>query len=196
MWPPPSGSGCSRSQEVHTVGFGDRIRQRRQQQGLSLQELAGRTSLTASFISQVEREVAEPSSLRKIAGALEVPVFYFLLDDAASNPVVRRGQRRVLRLHNTDAAWELLSPSDPSLQLEVVLTRLPPGEASGDEPVTHPGEECFVVLAGRMEITVAGQAYQLDEGDTIQIRATLPHQIRNPGPGELVVMAAITPPLF
>jgi transcriptional regulator with XRE-family HTH domain len=180
------------------VGLGERIRLRRQQSDISLQELANRTGLTASFLSQVERDVTEPSisSLRRIAGALEVPVFYFLLEEGAPSPVVRKGERRVLRLHDTLAQWELLSPPDPQLELEVVLTRLPAGIASGEETTTHPGEECFVILDGEMEITVADETYRLTEGDAIQIRATLPHRIRNCGSKELVVLAAITPPRF
>lgn len=180
------------------TGMGERIRRRRQQQELSLQQLADRTGLTPSFLSQVERGVTEPSisSLRRIARALGVPVFYFLLEDERPEPVVRRSRRRVLRLPGCQGQWELLSPPDPHSQLEVVLTRLPPGEASGDESTTHPGEECFVVLQGEMEIAVADAVYRLEEGDAIQIRASLPHWIRNPGEHELVVLAAITPPMF
>jgi quercetin dioxygenase-like cupin family protein len=142
--------------------------------------------------------MAEPSisSLRRIAEALDVPVFYFLLDEAAPSPVVRVTERRILRLQDTPAQWELLSPPDPNLQLEVVLTRLPPGVSAEDEPITHPGEECFVVLEGEMSIEVAGATYRLAEGDAIQFRASLPHKITNPGERELSVLAAITPPRF
>lgn len=180
------------------MGLGERIRQKRQQSEISLQELANRTGLTASFLSQVERDVTEPSisSLRRIASALEVPVFFFLLDEGAPSPVVRKHERRVLRLSDTTAQWELLSPSDPQSQLEVVLTRLPPGVASGDEHQSHPGEESFVVLEGVLEVTVADETYVLQEGDAIQFRASLPHRIRNGGKTELVVLAAITPPRF
>ncbi|HYF75515.1 MAG TPA: cupin domain-containing protein [Symbiobacteriaceae bacterium] len=180
------------------MALGERIRQRRQQMDMSLQELANRTGLTASFLSQVERDVTEPSitSLRRIAGALDVPVFFFLLDDSTPSPLVRKHERRILRLHDTDAQWELLSPADPNSQLEVVLTRLPAGVASGQEHTSHPGEESFVVLEGEMEIDVADETYHLYEGDAIQIRATLPHRIRNGGAKELVVLAAITPPRF
>lgn len=180
------------------MALGERIRQRRTQLEISLQELASRSGLTASFLSQVERDVTEPSitSLRRIAGALEVPVFYFLLDEEAPSPVVRKEKRRTLRLHDTKAQWELLSPADPQLQLEVVITRLPPGVASGSGCDTHPGEECFVVLEGEMEISLADDVYRLQAGDAIQFRSSIPHGIRNPGNKELVVLAAITPPKF
>lgn len=180
------------------VGLGERIRQLRQQASISLQEMAARTGLTASFLSQVEREITEPSisSLRRIAEALEVPVFYFLMDEEAPSPVVRHHERRILRLQGTRAQWELLSPSDPSLQLEVVLTRLPAGVSGSEESTAHPGEECFVVLEGEMVVEVAGTTYRLAEGDSIQFKSSLPHRISNAGEKELAVLAAITPPRF
>ena len=71
--------------------LGDRVRERRQQLGLSLRDLAERSELTASFLSQVERGVTSPSidSLRRVANALDVPVFHFLLEPDRESPVVR-----------------------------------------------------------------------------------------------------------
>ena len=72
--------------------LGDRIRTRRKELDLSQGELAERAGLTASFISQVERDVTSPSidSLYKISQALDVPVFQFLLEPDGASPVVRR----------------------------------------------------------------------------------------------------------
>ena len=68
--------------------LGDRVRERRQQLGLSLRDLAERSELTASFLSQVERGVTSPSidSLRRVANALDVPVFHFLLEPDRETP--------------------------------------------------------------------------------------------------------------
>lgn len=179
--------------------LGGRIRQRRTELGLSLQELAARTALTPSFLSQVERDMAEPSitSLRKIAQALEVPIFYFLLESGGHNPVVRRAERRVLSLARSGVTYELLSPPDfVNRSMEMVITRMAPGAAGGDHPVTHPGEECILVLAGRAGIQVADAEHTLAEGDCIYFFSNIPHHIRNLGDGELVLLAAITPPAF
>lgn len=179
--------------------IGPRIRQRRTQQGYSLQELATRTDLTPSFLSQVERDMAEPSitSLRKIAEALEVPIFYFLLGSDEPNPVVRNGERRVLELARSGVTYELLSPPDfANKKMEIVITTMAPGVAGGDHPVTHPGEEFLVILAGRAHVTVGDQAYTLAEGDSIYYYSSIPHRIANVGETELRFLAAITPPAF
>ena len=62
--------------------LGERIRAIRKERGKSLSQLSALTGLTASFLSQGERDVSDPAitSLRKIAKALDVPIFYFLLD--------------------------------------------------------------------------------------------------------------------
>ena len=54
-----------------------------------------RAGLTASFLSQVERDLTSPSieSLNKINQALQAPIFFFLLEPDGKCPVVREDKR-------------------------------------------------------------------------------------------------------
>lgn len=179
--------------------IGARIRQRRGDVGLSLQELSGKTGLTPSFLSQVERDQTEPSitSLRKIADALSVPIFFFLMGPENHNPVVRKADRRVLSLPGSGVTYELLSPPDfVGRNMEVVITRMAPGAAGGDHPMTHPGEECIVVVRGQAGVRIAEEEHILEEGDSIYFHASIPHHLRNAGDGELEILACINPPAF
>ena len=74
---------------------GERIRRRRQEQNLTLRDLAERIGMTAGYLSRVENQQITPSldALQTIAAALHVPTFFFL-DSAASEPVVRADGRR------------------------------------------------------------------------------------------------------
>lgn len=177
--------------------LGGKIRKKRMEKNMSLKDLAERTDLTASFLSQVERDLAEPSitSLRKIAEALGVPIFYFLLDNASTSPVVRRGERKILKFPETNVVFELLSP-DLNRQMEIVLGRLEVGAASCEEPLSHPGEEFIYVIQGQMEISIGEDSYLLNEMDSIYYFASIPHKIVSVGDQELVFLAAITPPKF
>jgi len=67
-------------QSGSTLGAG--IRSERLRQGLTLTNLAERADLSASALSQIERSITDPSvgSLRRIASALEVPFFQFLVE--------------------------------------------------------------------------------------------------------------------
>ena len=58
---------------------GERIRSRRHELGLTLKQVANRTGLSVSLISQIElgKSAASMSTLHKLATALGVPMTYF-----------------------------------------------------------------------------------------------------------------------
>lgn len=177
--------------------MGARIRKKRKERNLSLKSLAKAIGKTPSFLSQVERNLAEPSitSLRDIARALEVPIFYFLLDSQTQNPVVRRDQRKIISFPGYQLTFELLSPT-LNREMEIIQGRLEPGGMTCEEPQPHPGEEATLVLKGQMEIQLGSERHVLAEGDCIYYYASVPHKIVNVGEGELVFVSAITPPSF
>jgi len=61
------------------VDLGERIRRQRMKSGLKSMELAEKSGLSPGFISQMERNLVNPSisTLKKIADALDVPVGSF-----------------------------------------------------------------------------------------------------------------------
>ncbi len=178
--------------------IGERIRAKRGQRKLSLRQLAEVTGFTPSFLSQVERNLAMPSimSLRKLAEALEVPIFYFLIDDGDEQKVVRRAERKVLNFPESHLTFELLSPG-LNHKMEVITARLEPAAATCTRKLSHPGEECTLVVEGTMQIEVDDDVYVLEEGDSIYYFCSLPHRIVNISPDkDLVFVSAITPPNF
>ncbi|MGM0471047.1 MAG: helix-turn-helix domain-containing protein [Bacillota bacterium] len=179
-----------------TSELGRRIRQKRKEKDFSLSKLAEEIECTPSFLSQVERGKAEPSitSLRKISRALNVPMFYFLLDANKHSPVVKKDERKILTFP-THLTFELLSP-DLKRQLEVIHAELEPGCYTCEQPLAHPGEECTVVLEGKMKIQIGDKFYELDQGDSIYYYASIPHKIISIGEEDLVFISAITPPNF
>ena len=177
--------------------LGNKIRERRKQLGMGLKDLADKTDLTLGFLSQVERELTEPSitSLRKIAKALDVAVFYFLVDEDDISPVVRKNKRRSLTFPNSHLKYELLSP-DLNRQMEMFRARLEPGASTCELPMTHRGEEVTHVIQGKMWIKVGDDEYTLEEGDTIYYFSTNPHKITSIGENDLIFISTITPPNF
>ena len=63
----------------HAALIGEKLRAAREQQGMSLRDLASKTEVSASMLSQIENGKAYPSvrSMYNIAAALELPVDYF-----------------------------------------------------------------------------------------------------------------------
>ncbi len=177
--------------------LGERIRLQRLEKRLSLKELAEETGLSTGFISQVERDLAEPSiaSLRKISEALDVALFHFFIDEEREERVVRKNGRQKIRFPESEVTYELCSP-DLNRQMETFMGILEPGSATSETPVGHQGEEVIHILEGEMYIRIGNEEYTLEEGDTIYYYATIPHQIINKSTHVMRFLSTVTPPRF
>jgi transcriptional regulator with XRE-family HTH domain len=179
--------------------LGATIRRLRESRQLSLKEVAARSGLTQSFLSQVERNLTSPSvaSLRKVALAFGVPLTALFQGPVMpENRVVRRDERK--QLIHPRRQWRdyLLTPSLTG-KLQVILSVIEPGGGSGDEPYAHDSdEECVIVLRGRLEFRVGSDRYMLEEGDSIVFESRIPHWNRNPGPEQAEVLWITTPPSY
>ncbi len=177
--------------------LGERVHTRRSQLDLSLRDLAERCGLTPSFLSQVERDLVSPSigSLRQIASALDVPIFYFLAEKPARSPVVRCAERRRLTLPNPDVTYELLTPGLGG-KMEVFMCRLPAGSGNVARPMPNDTEECLLVLEGGIEVELEGETYRLEAGDSMCFNGVMLKSLSNSGENEAVFVSSITPPVF
>lgn len=177
--------------------LGHRLRQRRKELGLTLRQLGELTDLTASFLSQVEKGQTSPSiaSLQRIAGALQVPIFYFLNDNAPPNPVVRRQERKKLVFPNSRIAYDLLNP-DLTRKMMGLLIRLEPGAIRRAARLREPTEQLMFVLQGKMEIHIGGQRYTLDEGDSVYFDGDALREFASVGEEDLLIICCLTPPVF
>ena len=192
-WPSAGGS------MPNEPDLGMTIRRLREERNLSLKELANRSDLTPSFLSQVERNLTNPSvaSLRRVAQAFNVPLTaLFQGPMTPEDHVVRRNERR--QLIHPRRQWRdyLLTPNLKG-KLQVILSVIEPGGGSGDEPYAHDSdEECVVVLRGRLEFWVGPDWYLLEEGDSIVFESRILHRNCNPGPDQAEVLWITTPPSY
>ena len=181
-----------------TVQVGQRIKARRKELGLSLRDVADRIGLTASFLSKVERDEASPSldSFQLISQALDVPLFFFLLEtESDADPVVRRDERRKFLVPEVDGIYELLTP-DVDKKMEGVLTTLNP--ENGRVPIKKYAhtEEFIYVLAGMLEIGLGDQTYLLHAGDSIYFDGPMLQHLTAVGKQTVQYISVVTPPVF
>jgi transcriptional regulator with XRE-family HTH domain len=172
---------------------GAHIRSLRERRGMSVTELGRQVGVTKSQISQIERGNSNASIpvLRAIAKALGVPLFTLFVDDDPHDALVRRDERRQLHIPGSDVVRELLVP-DIHRRIVLISATFEPGAISSGEPAVHQGEECVVVLKGRMEIEVNGHTLNLDEGDSFYFDSTVPHIFRNSSDEPAEILAAIS----
>ena len=177
---------------------GTTLRALREQRALTIASLARQVGISAAAISQIESGTVQPSvtTLRRLAAALGVPVFrFFLPADAAAASLVRRAERKTLGLARTSARYELLAPSLQG-RLEVMEITMDPGQASAPERISHPGEECLVIIKGRGVLELGDDIIDMRTGDAATFQASLPHRLCNTGPSPLSALSCITPPSF
>jgi len=184
--------------DPHADYRGSMIRNTRKSRKMRLADLAGKTRLSVSFLSQVERGLMNQSinSLRKIALALEIPLSSFFDEGASTKgPVVRKNERRILINKNSRLTYQLLS-LDFSRRIEFLLTRLEVGATSAESPLTHKGDEAALVLQGGCTFELGNDRYDLREGDSIYITENTPHRFINTSNVPLIIVSAISPPGF
>lgn len=176
--------------------LGAAIRERRAELGIGLRELARATGLSATFIGNLERGTANPTldTLRRIAEALDTPLFRLLISPAERDPVVRRGRRRRMIMPPGRVAIDILTPD---LQHKMVLFQVCATAGDGNlvgPPLREPTEECILVLEGTLELVAYGERYVLEAGDSIYLEGRSLESIRVACGGEARFVSAMTPP--
>lgn len=176
--------------------IGPMIKKVRQEKGLSQTELAARTGLTPSFLSQFERGLTEPSlaTLRRICEVLEVSMFQFLLGEEI-NPIVKKNGRKRIIFPNSNLVYEQLTPSG-NRKFDLAYGILPPGAVSSDQPLSHPCDECIFVLRGVLEVQSGEQRFTVGEGDSLYLDGRIPHLMRNIGEEEAHFVMSSAPAIF
>jgi len=174
--------------------LGSRMRRIRKEEGKTIRALAEETGLSSSLISQIETSKANPSikALWSIAAALKVPIGSFFEPFPKNTCVIRLKERRLINIKG-GVKFYLLSP-DLNRRLEFMYDVLEPSACT---PLyTHEGEECGLVLKGKIEVTIGDKKYILEEGDSISFSSSTSHRLRNIGKKEAILIWVDTPPSF
>jgi transcriptional regulator with XRE-family HTH domain len=186
--------------------LGEILRNRRRGLKMSLADVAGLAGVSTSFVSQVERGVANPTlaTLKSLTEALGSSVGALLEEEETGGEltkptddiaILRAGQRRRIVYPGSLIANELLSPS-LQRKMEIIWVEAPSGANSGGHPHMHEGEECGVVISGKMSFRVGDTDCILGPQDSIYFSSHLTHQWESVGVEPLVAIWIITPPTF
>ena len=180
--------------------MGQKIRQLRIDNRLTLEETAERVGCTPGFLSHIERNQAVPSisMLYAIAQAFGVKVTHFFPRMISGAKVVRADERETFRFEGSAIAYSLLSTNFPDRKLESLLVQIDPvdGALPSDEFRSHPGEEFYYVLKGTLRLRVGDALYDLTPGDSMHYKSTVKHRMENPGDSPVMALCVITPPVF
>jgi len=169
---------------VSTIG--PKVKKLRQDQRLSLQQLAVKADVSAAAIHKIERNDMVPTitTLLKIAKALDHPVTYFVdQDDGQPEPVAFTPASDRPELFTPHAGLTLAGVSGPyaPFRSAAALATVEPGADSGDKPLVHTGEELVFTLEGTLIFDIAGARHEVGPGDALHFMGDQPHHWANEG---------------
>lgn len=183
---------------MEDINIGEKVRSFRIARGISLRDLAAKTELSPSMLSQIENNAVNPSinALKSIAHGLDISLYKFFKEETEPNQlVVRKGEYKIIGQMGEEVQYKLLT-ADVSGMIECCLMDIPAGESSGNDEYGHVGEEVAYIIHGETDINLNGTIYHLRAGDAIKIPPKTPHQWTNHSPDEVQVIFSVTPPSF
>ena len=182
--------------------IGTKIRELRTKKKLTLTKLAESAGFTPSYISQIERNIIQPSisSLRKISEALEVPIYSFLTFEENQHVITRANERVKLELPNSSVVYEFVSPmigdKNAMPKMEIMYVKIKPKSWSSEKPLIHEADESVFILEGSVEVCINGEKYILEKGDNIYIQENVPHRFYNHTDSLSIGLSVITPAIY
>jgi transcriptional regulator with XRE-family HTH domain len=166
------------------LSLGQKIRDLRNNKGMTLGDLASKINVSPSLISQLERGGVNPSIslLKSISDALEIPLFSLFDKEETRteepSPLMAAKERKVV---TTEGVRFTLLSRTHDLGCEFIYNEWPPGSSTGKEKYVHEGVECGLLLEGELEVELGERTYQLKPGDSITYRSDAPHRLNNRG---------------
>ncbi|MDQ2090426.1 helix-turn-helix domain-containing protein [Marimonas arenosa] len=179
--------------------LGADLRALRKSRGQTLTDLAATLGRSVGWLSQVERDLSDPSisDLRQIAAALGVPMSMLFAHAAApaheQGYVVRADARRPMGSSEEGLIEELLSP-DLTDDFEMVHSTFQPNSAM-QTPTQRPTQEVGYIISGKLDLTIAARTFTLHPGDSFRFRGE-PYRWANPYAEPAVAIWVIAPPVY
>jgi DNA-binding XRE family transcriptional regulator/quercetin dioxygenase-like cupin family protein len=194
----PQGFSCEEAEIVFELprplpgrfDLGGRIREVRKRQGLSQKELAVKTGVTPSSVSQIEKNLIYPSipALFRLAESLSVNVTTFFdgLTTARQDSCIHRGAQAVgvgldRVSKGTIEGVRLLPPDQGETAAAPYLLKIEVGGKLASHFFSHKGEEMGYLLGGNLALWVNGQRQEAGPGDLIYLKKETPEQWENSG---------------
>jgi len=180
------------------IDIGERLKAIRKMHNLSQRELSRRSGVTNSTISLIEQNRVSPSidSLKKVLEALPMSLIDFFTLDEKPKQASFFTVEDLVELSEGGSSLLLVGASRKDRKLRVLYETYPPGSGSGDNMISHVGEEAGVITKGSIQIKLGNEVKVLKEGEAYYIDSLTPHSFNNIGDEECQIVSAATPPSF
>lgn len=178
---------------ANPVAIGSRIRAARQNQRLTIEQVADATGLTKGFLSRVERDLTSPSvaSLVTVCQVLSlsigelfaVPEIHLTL--AGDGPRISMGG---------DGIIERLLTSRSERRLQILGAVIEPyGRGESELYAVDCDLDVLHIISGELTLRMSQESYALKAGDTLSFPGREPHSWENPTAAPTEVLWILVP---
>lgn len=177
---------------------GQRLRAIRQRNRLSQRELARRSGVANASISLIESGKLNPtvSMLKKVLDGVPVSLGEFFSDEEEVHDKVIFRAAELTEIADGGVSYRQVGANLGDKAIQFLHECYEPGATTGKHQLRHEGEECGLVLSGRLDLTVDGITETLRAGDAYYFASHRPHRFANTGRSVCEVITACTPPTF
>jgi len=168
--------------------LGEKIKEIRKNKNYTLKRLSEETNLSIGFLSNVERDLNSPSisNLQQICQILGVNLMEILEGKKDDYPLVKKTDREEI-FSNLESHVKVESLLNGKSNLNGIAITITGGSNFNEMSWGHGYDEIGVVIKGQLEIEINNELFHLDEGDSVYIKASIPHRYKNPIKDESIV---------
>lgn len=178
--------------------IGQRLKQIRLARSLSQRQLARESGVANATISQIEAGKINPtvSLLKKVLDGFPISLGAFFSNEFEEQGQVFFRAEQLTKIADGGISYRQVGGNLADRAIQLLRECYQPGSGTGRHALTHEGEECGIVLSGRLEVTVGDERQILQAGDAYYFKSNQPHQFRNNGSEPCELISACTPPTF
>ena len=178
--------------------IGERLRAIRTELGLSQRALARRSGVANATISQIEAGKLNPtvSLLKKVLDGIPIALGEFFAAEFEPFERVFFRADELVEIADGGVSYRQVGRHLSGRSIQLLKERYQPRAGTGKHAMSHAGEECGIVLRGRLTVTVGEETSVLRAGDAYYFKSETPHSFRNDGNEPCELISACTPPTF
>jgi transcriptional regulator with XRE-family HTH domain len=161
------------------------LKQRREQLGLTVGELAERSEVSRAMISKIERREVSPTAvlLGRLCNGLGITLSSLIAsaESPAAPPLLRAEEQPVWRDPQTGLVRTMVNPPHRG-KVEIVRIELPSGaEVHYREQLQLSYEQQVLVLVGKLTLQVGVESMELNVDDCIHLQTNVSLTFTNRG---------------
>lgn len=159
------------------------IKRLREEQRLSMEELARLSGVSKSMLAQIERGDGNPtiSTLWKLSNGLKVPFDALTVRPRKPYEIIKTSEVQPLLEDGGKVRNYSIFPDNENRRFAVYYLELEPGSFLPAEPHLKGTTEFIMIFGGTLVVRAADQTFQITKGESIRFRGDVAHSYQNTG---------------